>query len=791
MADTNTGVGASVRRREDDRFIQGKGRFTDDVTFPGQTHAYFLRSPHAHAKIKSINIAKAAKMPGVLAILTGDDVAKDKIGNLACAWTINFRDGRPMRGGAHPILAQGKVRYVGDQVAVVIAETKNQAKLAAAAIQVSYGVLPHVVDTAKAIKSGVTIHDVAPDNHVFDWALGNEAETNDAIKNAHHITKMEIVNTRVVPNAMEVRCANAMYDAASDHFTVYCNSQNPHVLRLVLSAFHGLAPENKIRVISPDMGGGFGSKIPIYGEEVVCTWASRKVGRPVKWTSERSEAFQSDAHGRDHVTTAELATDANGIITGLRVRTTAAMGGYLSSFGPLIPTVLYAPLLSGQYAIPNVFLHVDGVYTNTTPTDAYRGAGRPEASYLVERIVETAARELKIDPAEFRRMNMVKKFPHQTPVFVAYDNGDYVASLDKALEMHDYKGFAARKAESAKHGKLRGVGFSAYIEACGLAPSNIVGALGSAVGFWESAEIRVNPAGSVEVLTGSHSHGQGHETAFAQVVSERLGVDFNNVSVVHGDTDKVQFGMGTYGSRSAAVGITAIVKALDKIEAKGKRIAAALMEASVDDVVFKNGHFEVKGTDKKKAFGAVAFAAYVPHHFNPAEIEPGLKETAFHDPTNFVFPAGVHICEVEVDAETGHTDIVAYTAVDDFGTLINPMIVEGQVHGGVAQGIGQALMEGCIYDDDSGQLLTGSYMDYAMPRARMMPEIANFKLGFTNTPALSNPLGLKGCGEAGAIAATPAVINAITHAIGVRDIAMPATPLTVWSAMQPMQKAAE
>lgn len=791
MADTKTGIGASVRRKEDDRFIQGRGRYTDDITFQHQTHAYFLRSPHAHAEIKKIDISKAAKLAGVVAIYTGDDVAKDKVGNLICGWTINFRDGRPMRHGPHPILAQGKVRYVGDAVAVIIAENINDAKRAAAAIKVDYKILPHVVDTAKAIKSGVTIHDVAPDNHVFDWALGNEPETNEAIKNAHHITKMEIINNRLAPNAMEVRCANAQYDAASDHFTVYANSQNPHVLRLVISAFHGITSENKIRVISPDMGGGFGSKIAIYAEEVVCTWAARKCGRPVKWTSERTEAFLTDTHGRDHVTTAELATDKNGIITGLRVKTVAAMGAYLSSFGPLIPTVLYAPLLSGQYNIPAIHMVVDGVYTNTTPTDAYRGAGRPEAAYLIERIVETAARELKIDPAEFRRRNMVKKFPHQTPVFVAYDNGDYEASLDKALEMHDYKGFAARKAASAKNGKLRGVGFSAYIEACGLAPSNIVGQLGSAVAFYESAEVRVNPVGTVEVMTGSHSHGQGHETAFAQVVSDRLGVDINNVSIIHGDTDKVQFGMGTYGSRSAAVGITAIVKAMDKIEAKGKRIAAALMEASVNDVEFKGGEFTVKGTDKKKGWVEISLAAYIPHKINTAEIEPGWKESAFFDPTNFVFPAGVHICEVEVDSETGHTDIVAYTAVDDFGTIINPMIVEGQVHGGVAQGIGQALTEGVVYDDASGQLLTGSFMDYQMPRARDLPLIANFKLGFTHTMALCNPLGLKGCGEAGAIAATPAVINAITNAIGVRDLNMPATPLTVWTAMQSMKIAAE
>jgi aerobic carbon-monoxide dehydrogenase large subunit len=791
MSNTATGIGASVRRKEDDRFIRGRGRYTDDVTFPNQAHAYFLRSPHAHAEIKKIDTAKAMKMSGVVAIYTGQDLADDKIGNLICGWTINFIDGTPMRHGAHPALAQGKVRHVGDQVAVVIANSKNEAKLAAAAIKVDYKVLPHVTDTGKAKKSGITIHDVAPDNRAWDWQLGNGPETDAAIKNAHHITKMEIVNQRIAPVAMETRAANAVYDAARDHFTVYATSQNPHVLRLVLSAFNGIASENKIHVISPDMGGGFGSKIAMYAEETVCTWATRKCGRPVKWISERGEAFLTDTHGRDHITTAELATDANGIITGLRVRTTAAMGAYLSSFGPLIPTILYAPLLSGQYAIPAIHLWVEGVYTNTTPTDAYRGAGRPEAAYLIERLVETAARELKIDPAEFRRRNMVKKFPHQTPVFVAYDNGDYVAALDKALELGEYKTFAARKAESAKRGKLRGVGFSAYIEACGLAPSNIVGQLGAAVGFYESAEVRVNPVGTIEVMTGSHAHGQGHETTFAQVVADRLGVDIGNVNIVHGDTDKVQFGMGTYGSRSGAVGITALMKAMDKIEAKGKRIAAALMEASAEDVEFRGGEFIVKGTDKKKGWVDISLAAYIPHKYNPAEIEPGWKESAFWDPPNFVFPAGVHICEVEVDGETGHTDVVSYTAVDDFGTIINPMIVEGQVQGGVAQGIGQALTEGVVYDDDSGQLITGSFMDYQMPRARDLPHIANFRLGFTNTPATANPLGLKGCGEAGAIAATPAVINAITNAIGVRDLPMPATPLVVWTAMQGMKKAAE
>lgn len=694
-----------------------------------------------------------------------------------------------MKAGPHPVLAQGKVRYVGDHVALVVAETKAQAKAAAAAVNVTYDVLPHVVDAAKAMKSKAQVHDVADDNRVYNWSIGDESATASAFKNAAHVTKLHIVNNRLVPNAMEPRAAIGSYDTGNDAYTLYTTSQNPHVARLVISAFHGLAPEHKLRVIAPDVGGGFGSKIFIYAEEVACVWASKKIGgRPIKWTAERTESFLADAHGRDHVTEAELAMDSSGKIIGLRAHTIAAMGAYLSTFASCVPTYLYATLLSGQYNIPNIYAEVDAVYTNTAPVDAYRGAGRPEATYVVERLVETAARELKMDPAEFRRRNFVTQFPHQTPVIMCYDAGDYGASLDKALQMSDYAGFKDRKAAAARKGKLRGIGFSAYIEACGIAPSAAVGSLGAGVGLWESAEVRVNPVGTVEILTGSHSHGQSHETTFAQLVSDRLGVDINNVSIVHGDTDKVQFGMGTYGSRSGAVGMHAISKALDKIEAKAKKVAAAVMEASADDVEFKNGTFTVKGTDKKMAFGEVALSAYVAHKFNSNEIEPGLKESAFHDPANFVFPAGVHVCEVEIDPDTGVTDVVNYTCVDDFGNLINPMVVEGQVHGGIVQGIGQALNEACVYDDDSGQLLTGSYMDYQMPRAANVP---SFNLGFTCTPCPTNPLGMKGCGEAGAIGSPPAVINAVTDALGIKDIAMPATPLRVWQAMQGMKKAAE
>ncbi|MGC2121464.1 MAG: molybdopterin cofactor-binding domain-containing protein, partial [Xanthobacteraceae bacterium] len=541
------------------------------------------------------------------------------------------------------------------------------------------------------------------------------------------------------------------------------------------SARHG-----KLRVIAPDVGGGFGSKIFIYPEEVVALWASKRVGRPVKWVCDRSEAFLADAHGRDHVTHAEMAFDADGKITALRAKTIANLGAYMSTFSSSVPTYLYATLLSGQYEIPHIYCEVDAVYTNTGPVDAYRGAGRPEATFVVERLVEVGAREMGQDPAELRRKNFVKTFPHQTPVIMSYDAGDYNASLKKAMELADYKGFAKRKRESARHGKLRGVGFSTYIEACGIAPSQAVGSLGCGVGLWESAEVRVNPTGSVEILTGTHAHGQGHETTFAQVVSERLGIPIDNVSIVHGDTDKVQFGMGTYGSRSGAVGMSALVKALDKVEAKAKKVAAHLLEAAEGDIEFKDGKFSVAGTDKSAAWGDVSLNAYIAHKFSGHELEPGLKEGAFYDPTNFTFPAGCHICEVEVDTETGNTEVVAWTAVDDFGVVVNPMIVEGQVHGGIAQGVGQALYEGAVYDKD-GQLVTGSFMDYAMPRADYFPPLT---VGTTMTKCPSNPLGIKGCGEAGAIAAPAAVINAITDAIGTENLAMPATPSTVWAALQ-------
>ncbi len=773
------GIGARVSRKEDRRFITGAGRYTDDMVVAGMKAAAFVRSPHAHAEIRKIDTKRALAMPGVIAVLTGKELKADGIGNLICGWMIHSKDGTPMKMGAWSPLATDRARYVGDTVAVVVAETRTQARDAAEAVDVSWKPLKAVSGAVDALKKGAPqIHPEAEGNLIYDWEIGEAAKTDKAIKDAAHVTRMHIVNNRLVPNAMEPRAALAVYDKAEDHYTLWTTSQNPHVARLVLSAFYNVAPENKLRVIAPDVGGGFGSKIYIYPEEIVCLWASKKTGVPVKWTADRTESFLSDAHGRDHVSEVTMAFDKNNRITGLKVDTIANLGAYMSLFSSCVPTYLYATLLSGQYDIANIHCNVRTVYTNTAPVDAYRGAGRPEATYLLERTMETAARELKMDPAELRRINFIRSFPHQTPVIMNYDAGDYEASLDAALKAADYKGFAKRRKEAASRGKLRGIGMAAYIEACGIAPSAAVGSLGAGVGLWESAEVRVNAVGTVEVLTGSHSHGQGHETTFAQLVSGRFGVPIESVSIVHGDTDKVQMGMGTYGSRSGAVGMSAISKALDKVEAKAKKIAAHLMEADEGDIVIENGELKVAGTDKSVPWFQMALAAYTAHNL-PAGMEPGLKEGAFYDPANFTFPAGTYVCEVEVDPDTGTTKIVQFVAADDFGNIINPMIVEGQVHGGVAQGIGQAMMEGARYDE-GGQLLTASYMDYTMPRASDLP---SFKVSTTNTPCPSNPLGIKGCGEAGAIGSPPAVINAITDAIGRNDLNMPATPHAVWKAI--------
>jgi len=777
-------IGESLLRKEDYRFLTGAGQYTDDIVLSNMQHAVFVRSPHAHALVRSVNKAAALKAPGVVGIFDGQDVAADKIGGLPCGWLITDTSGQPMKEPPHPILAQGKVRYVGDHVAMVVADTLENAKNAAELVEVDYEPLPAVVDVRDTQKPGATqLHEAAPNNHCYKWAIGDKGAVDAAFQNAAHVTKLDLVNNRLAPNPMEPRAAIANYNRAGDDYTLYVANQNPHVERLLMTAFVMGLPEHKVRVIAPDVGGGFGAKIYLYAEDVCLTWASKKLNCAIKWTCDRSEAFLSDAHGRDHVSHAELAMDKDGKFLALRVHTDANLGAYLSTFATAVPTILYATLLAGQYATPQVYVEVDAWFTNTAPVDAYRGAGRPEATYLLERIVSRAAWETGLTQDEIRRRNFITQFPYQTPVALQYDTGDFHACLEKSRELADMAGYDKRKAASKAKGLLRGVGYSSYIEACGIAPSNIAGALGARAGLFECGEVRVHPTGSVTVFTGSHSHGQGHETTFAQVVASRLGMDPSQVDIVHGDTGRVPFGMGTYGSRSISVGGAAIMRALDKIEAKAKKIAAHLMEASDADVEFANGEFTVKGTDKKVTFGQVALTAYGPHNYPLDKLEPGLNETAFYDPVNFTFPGGTYICEVEVQPDTGVVRIDRFTAVDDFGTIINPMIVEGQVHGGLAQGIGQALMEHCIYDRTTGQLVTGSFMDYTMPRADDMPE---FRLGHVVTPCTTNPLGTKGCGEAGAIGSPPAVINAVLDALaplGVKDLDMPATPHRVWQAI--------
>ena len=775
-------IGESLRRKEDYRFLTGAGNYTDDINQANQTYCVFVRSPHAHANIKGIDLAKAKAMPGVVEIFTGKDI-DGKMGGLPCGWLITSTDGTPMKEPPHPILAIGRARYVGDQVAMVIAETLEQAKNAAEAVDVDYDVLTAIVDVRDAAK-GTALHEAAPDNHCYKWAIGDKGQVDAVFANAAKITKLDLTNNRLIPNAMEPRAAIGMYSRATEEYTLYVSNQNPHVERLLMTAFVLGLPEHKVRVIAPDVGGGFGSKIFLYAEDVALTWAAKQVNRSIKWTCERTESFLTDAHGRDHVSHAEMAMDANGKFLAMRVHTDANMGAYLSTFASAVPTILYATLLAGQYTCPQIYVEVDAWFTNTAPVDAYRGAGRPEATYLLERLVSRCAWDLGIGQDEIRKRNFISSWPYQTPVALQYDVGDYLQCMTKAQALGDVAGFAARKAASEAKGLKRGIGYSSYIEACGIAPSNIAGALGARAGLFECGEVRVHPTGSVTVFTGSHSHGQGHETTFAQLVAARLGIAPDSVDIVHGDTGRVPFGMGTYGSRSLSVGGSAIMKALDKIETKAKKIAAHLMEASDADVEFANGEFTIKGTDKKVTFGQVALTAYVPHNYPLDKLEPGLNETAFYDPTNFTFPAGTYICEVEIDPATGVTTVAKFTAVDDFGTIINPMIVEGQVHGGLAQGIGQALMENCVYDRETGQLLTGSFMDYTMPRADNFPE---FKIGTVCTPCTHNPVGAKGCGEAGAIGSPPAVINAVLDALrssGVKDFDMPASPSRVWEAIQ-------
>ncbi len=774
-------LGASIKRREDPRFITGKGNYTDDLKLAGMTHAFFVRSPHANAKIRKIDIAKASKAPGVVAIFTGKDMTG--VNSLPCGWLLP-----ELKIPAHMPLASDAARYVGDPVAIVIAESQSAASDAAEMVVVDWEVLPSVTSTEKAAAKGSPqIHEVAPNNEAFKWQIGDAAATEAAFKAAPVVVKKRIINQRLVANAMEPRACVARYDDSTGDWTLWVTSQNPHVHRLLMTAFVLGIPEHKVRVIAPDVGGGFGSKIFLYNEETVCTWATKQIKRPIRWTSSRREAFQTDAHGRDHVTDAEVALSKDGKFLGLRVKTTANLGAYLSTFAPAVPTYLYATLLNGVYEWPAIHAEVTGVFTNTTPVDAYRGAGRPEACYVLERMVDAAAAALKMDPVDIRKKNFIPKFSdgYQTKVALSYDSGNYLGAFDKLLGMLDYKKFRADQAAARAQGRLMGIGFSTYIEACSIAPSKVVGSLGAQAGLWESGKVQVHPTGKVSVFTGSHSHGQGHETTMAQIVADSLGIPMDDIEIVHGDTGRVPFGMGTYGSRSASVGGTAIVMSLDKIKEKGKKIAAHLLEANPKDMEYVGGQFVVKGSPEKAIpFGQVALTAYVPHNY-PEGVEPGLEETSFYDPSNFCFPFGAHACVVEVDPDTGYVKILRYLAVDDVGNVINPMIVDGMVHGGITQGVAQALWEEAVYDNASGQLVSGSMMDYTLPKADMLPF---YETDRTETPTLVNPLGVKGAGETGTIASTPAVVNAVVDALsglGVDHIdAMPLTPERVWKTAQ-------
>src|SRR5216684_4535570 len=691
--------GKSIKRREDPRFITGRGQYVDDLKLPGMTYAAFVRSPHAHARIRKIDTAAALRHPGVVAVFTGKDMTG--VNSLPCGWDLRKEKKIPgvvqdLAIVPHMPLTSDAARHVGDPVAVVIADSLTAAIDAAELVRVDWEPLPSVTDTEKAAQSGAPqLHDGAPGNVAFKWEIGDRGATDAAFKSAAVTVKKRIVNQRLVANAMEPRACVARYEDATGDWTLWVTSQNPHVHRLLMTAFVLGIPEHKVRVIAPDVGGAFGSKIFLYNEETVCTWATKQIKRPIRWTSTRREAFQTDAQGRDHISEAELAVSRDGKFLGLRVKTTANLGAYLSTFAPAVPTYLYATLLNGVYEWPAIHAEVTGVFTNTTPVDAYRGAGRPEACYVLERMVDAAAAALKMDPVEIRKKNFIPKFSdgYQTKVALSYDSGNYLGAFDKLLGMLDYKKFRADQAAARAQGRLMGIGFSTYIEACSIAPSKVVGSLGAQAGLWESGKVQVHPTGKVSVFTGSHSHGQGHETTMAQIVGDHFGIPMDDIEIVHGDTGRVPFGMGTYGSRSASVGGTAIVMSLDKIKEKGKKIAAHLLEANAKDMEYVAGEFVVKGSpDKKIPFGQVALTAYVPHKY-PDGVEPGLEATSFYDPSNFCFPFGAHACVVEVDQDTGHVKILRYLAVDDVGNVINPMIVDGMVHGGIAQGVAQALWE--------------------------------------------------------------------------------------------------
>ncbi|MFQ5775297.1 MAG: xanthine dehydrogenase family protein molybdopterin-binding subunit [Kiloniellaceae bacterium] len=768
------GVGQAMRRIEDPRLLTGRGRYTDDIRLEGEAVGFVLRSPHAHAQIAAIDTAAAAAAPGVLGVYTAADLARDGIGDITCLTPMTGKGGSAMALPTHPVLARGRVRHVGDPVAFVVAETLEQAKDAAELIEVDYRDLPAVVDTGAALDPGAPrIWDEAPHNLCLHWDLGEEAATAAAFAGAAHVTRLELVNNRLVVNPMEPRNALGVYDEASGRFTLTTGSQGAHKLKpqLARDIFH--VPAEQVRVVTPDVGGAFGMKNFLFAEQVLVLWAARALGRPVRWNGERGESFVSDSQGRDHVAAAELALDAEGRILGLRASIVANMGAYLSNFGPFIPTGCCLKMLSGLYRIPAVYAEVKCVFTNTVPVDAYRGAGRPEAAYIVERLIDAAARELGLDPIELRRRNFVRaaQMPYATATGLIYDSGDFPAMMERALERIDHAGLPARRAKAVAEGKLRGIGLACYIEECG----------GSGQ---EDARVRLDPDGEVTVYVGTQNNGQGHATAYTQIVADRLGLAPERIRIRQGDTDELAFGGGTGGSRSLLMGGGAIAAAADKAIERARRVAGHLLEAAEADLEFRDGAFAVVGTDRRVGLAEIAKATHAGAGL-PEELRRPINEAARHQDALNTYPNGCHACEVEVDRATGLARIVRFVIVDDFGTLVNPLLAAGQVHGGTVQGIGQALLERTVYDPESGQLLTGSFMDYCMPRADDVPMIELTMV--EDFPCATNPMGAKGAGEAGSIGASPAVINAIVDALGplgVRHIDMPATPERVWRAIR-------
>ena len=772
--------GSGIRRREDPRLITGSASYTDDLTLPDMVHAAVLRSPHAHARIQNIDTSKAKAAEGVVAVFTGADT-EGVIKPMPCAWLI---PNSALKTVPYPAIAKEVVRYVGDAVAVVVAENRYQAQDALDRIEVQYEALPVVIDPQKAMEPGAPqVHADAPNNQAFHWVL-SAGDVDTTFDKAEVVVKERIVQQRLIPNAIEPRSALAQFVGATGELTLWATLQAPHIARFLCSVVSGV-PEDKLRVIAPEVGGAFGSKVAFYPDYAAVVFCAMKLGRPVKWTETRSENYQATTHGRDHVEEAELAGTKDGTITGLRCRVWAGMGAYLSTAAPGCPTILHGLMYSGAYRIPAIKSEVYGVFTTGTPVEIYRGAGRPEATFLVERMVNRLADKLRMDPVEVRRKNLIPRFDNGYDVAtgIKYDSGDYEKALNLALEKVSYKQLRQEQARLREQGRYLGIGVTTYVEICGLGPSQVAGAIGFQGGLWESACLRFHPTGKVDVLTGASPHGQGEETTFAQIVADALGVDVNDVNVVHGDTARTPMGWGTYGSRTTAVAGSALAVSAQKIKDKAKVLAAHLLEAAVEDIDYGDGRFFVKGSpDKHKTIQDIALMANVAWNM-PQGLEPGLEATTFYDPPNFTFPFGTQIAVVEVDAESGHIELKRYVAVDDCGPHINPMLVEGQVHGGVAQGVGPVLWEGAVYDEN-GQLLTGSLMDYAIPRADMLPD---FESLFTVTPSPHNPLGVKGIGEAGTIGSTVTVYNAVIDALkplGVEQVAMPMTPERVWRALQ-------